>query len=230
MGNPCEVSSTVSLKTSHYSSWWFYLLQCPSTSFFWEQRFWFTKQELRQAVCTTPPLALNVTALVAQTPEGTFQSRQCQPTVLPSIGHLWFLLPWKIVLVPRVCLARHQASIGLQTALQQSLQSYPGSWRPLKSAASCILLSWTHWCMAKGGGMSGGGQKGWWPAEVWPRYLALGEMGKTKLVKCWVFYLLCYQVSLHPLEKKKNMCCFSFDRWTWLLAFWFLTNLYPKME
>lgn len=230
MDNPCEVSSTVSLKTSRYSSWWFYLLQYPSTSFFWEQRFWFTKQELWQAVCTTPPLALNVAALVAQTPEGTFQSRQCQPTVLPSICHLLFLLPEKLFLCLEFALLDTKHLLGFKQPYNNhySLILVHGDLSNLLPATFCSPGLTDAWPREVGwveGDRRGGGlQKcdhATWLWEKWER-LSSSNVG---------FFTFC-AIKFHftHLRKKKKMCCFSFDRWTWLLAFWFLTNLYPKME
>lgn len=162
----------------------------PLHLLFWEQRCWFTEQELWQAVCISPSHPLNAAALVAQTPEGTFESSWCQPTAPTCISHFLFVLPWKIVLVPGVCLARPWACIRLQTALQQSEHFADLSWFMETSLICCQLHSAVLNSLMHGQGRGDRvekGQKGWWPAEVWPRYLASGEMGRTELAKYWVF-------------------------------------------
>lgn len=160
----------------------FLLAPVPLHPLFWEQPCWFTEQELWQAVCTAPPHPLNAAAFIAQTSESTFESIKCQPTAVPNLDHLLFVLPWKIVLVSGVLLARPQAYLGLQTALQQSENFMILSWFMETSPICCQLHS-----ALLNSPMHGQGRwdrverehKGWWPAEVWPCYLVLGEMGRT---------------------------------------------------
>lgn len=156
----------------------FLLAPVPLHLLFWEQRCWFTEQELWQAACTAPPHPLNAAALVAQTSEGTFES-SVNPLLSPILATFYLHYPEKLFL----CL--EFASLDLKHTLgfkQQSENFTILSWFMETSLICCQLHSALLNSLMHGQGRWDRVErehKGWWPAEVWPCYLASGEMGRT---------------------------------------------------